>query len=159
MPKNNLETYLNDHVAGSVLALDLLEHLEATHNDEYLRAFCRELRADIERDGEQLESLMAKLEIAQSKTRKASAWVAEKVTELKLRIDDPSGGDLRLFESFEMLALGIEGKRLLWLALKTSADKSSVAGLLDYDLLIQRAQEQRDRVEARRIELARKALA
>jgi hypothetical protein len=46
---------------------------------------------------------MKRLNIDQSRTRKASAWLGEKMTELKLRFGDPKDGTLRLFESLEAL--------------------------------------------------------
>lgn len=158
MADEHLATYLNDHLAGSVVALELLEHLEATHTDSGLRDFFRELQADIAADRDELEGLMKSLVISQSRTRKASAWLAEKITELKLRLDDPQGGPLSLFESLEALSLGIEGKRSLWIALKEVAEKSPQLRIINYERLIQRATEQRARVEELRMVTASKAL-
>jgi hypothetical protein len=158
MGNEHLATYLNDHLAGSVVAVELMEHLESTFAGDPVAAFVAELRADVEADQKELETMMAGLEIAQSRTRKASAWVAEKFTELKLRLDDPAGGELRLFESFEALSLGIEGKRSLWLALSAVAENTPALQIIDYGRLIKRAEEQRARVEARRIEAAAAAL-
>src|SRR6185295_14135214 len=101
---------------------------------------------------------MELLNIGESRTRKASAWMTEKMTELKLHFDDPKAGPLRLFESLEALSLGIEGKRSLWIALMAAAEKAPSLRILDYERLKQRAQEQRDRVEKLRIETARQAL-
>lgn len=158
MAHEYLATYLNDHLAGSVLALELLEHLEEVHSDDTLRDFFRLLRADIATDRDELETLMRELKIDQSSTRKASAWLAEKFTELKLRFDDPKAGALLLFESLEALSLGIEGKHCLWSALAASAQESSSLQLMDYDRLQKRAKEQRNRVEALRINTALTAL-
>lgn len=159
MTNEHLATYLNDHLAGSVVALELLEQLETTHAGKPIADFFSKLRADISADRGELETLMVRLQIAESCTRKASAWLAEKITELKLRLDDSTAGDLRLFESLEALSLGIEGKRSLWLALSVAAKETPALGLLDYDRLTQRAEEQRDRVEAMRLETAKTALA
>jgi hypothetical protein len=159
MAEEHLATYLNDHLAGSVVALELLEHLEATHTAPWLRDFFRQLHSDIAADRNELEGLMKSLLISQSRTRKASAWLAEKMTELKLRLDDPQGGSLSLFESLEALSLGIEGKRSLWIALTVVAEKSPALRIIDYERLTQRATEQRARVEKLRIDTASKALA
>jgi hypothetical protein len=159
MANENLATYLNDHLAGSVVALELLEHLEAERANTPVADFFSKLRADIAADRQELESLMDRLQIAESRTRKASAWLAEKATALKLRLDDPSEGDLRLFESLEALSLGIEGKRSLWLALSTAAKDTPALRVVDYERLTKRAEEQRSRVEAMRLETARTALA
>jgi hypothetical protein len=148
MADDNIATYLNDHLAGSVVALELLEHLEKDYEASALEGFFRQLHADIAKDRDDLQELMARLDISESKTRKASAWLAEKMTELKLRIDDPQGGSLRLFESLEALSLGIEGKRSLWLALAAAAEKSPSLKLIDYTYMAERAQEQRDRNES-----------
>jgi hypothetical protein len=159
MADEHIATYLNDHLAGSVVALELLDHLESAHAHSGLSNFFRQLRVDVAADRDDLEGLMERLRISQSRTRKASAWLAEKMTELKLRLDDPQGGPLRLFESLEALSLGIEGKRSLWVALTAAAEKSPSLRIIDYQRLIQRAQDQRDRVETLRLDTARKALA
>jgi hypothetical protein len=101
---------------------------------------------------------MARLDISVSSTRKASVWLAEKMTDLKLRIDDPQGGSLRLLGSLEARSLGIKGKRSLWLALAAAAEKSPWLKLIDYTYLAERAHERRARVENVRINTARHAL-
>src|SRR5512138_2554001 len=150
MAHEHLATYLNDHLAGSVVALDLLDRLKAIHSENTLRDFFKALRADIAADREKLEALMKALNIDQSRTRKASAWLAEKMTGLKLRFDDPAAGPLLLFESLEALSLGIEGKRSLWIALAATSEATPSLRIVDYERLQQRAQEQRERVEVLR---------
>lgn len=159
MAKEHIATYLNDHLAGSVVALELLEQLEAAHAGTPLAEFFSRLRADISADREELQGIMERLDIQESRPRKASAWLTEKFTEIKLRLDDPTGGDLRLFESLEVLSLGIEGKRSLWLALTAVAKDMPALRLVDYKRLIQRAEEQRSRVEAKRLDSAKTAFA
>jgi hypothetical protein len=152
MADEHLATYLNDHLAGSVVALELLEYLESTYSDNELSAFFSQLRIDIAADRGELQGLMERLDIVESRTRKASAWLAGKFTELKLKFDDPQEGDLRLFESLEALSLGIEGKRSLWTALAAASEVSPSLRIIDYERLMQRAEEQRDRVERLRID-------
>jgi hypothetical protein len=38
MNTNNLATYLNDHLAGAVVAVELMEHLERIHAGSALAA-------------------------------------------------------------------------------------------------------------------------
>lgn len=158
MADKHLATYLNDHLAGSTSALELLGHLEKSHAGTDTGRFVAALRADIEADQRELEGLIARLGVAASAPRKAAAWLAEKGAELKLRLDDSAGGALRLLEALEALSLGIEGKRLLWRSLAAAA--GDVPGLrgTDYGRLEQRAEEQRRRVEAARLDAARVAL-
>lgn len=158
MADKDIATYLNDHLAGSIVALELLEHLEATHADDSLKTFFAGLRSDIAADRGELETLMARLQISESRTRKATAWLTEKLTEMKLRFDDPGGGDLLLFESLEALSLGIEGKRSLWIVLAACAKQSPALSIMEYERLIERATDQRDRVEKLRLQVAAKTL-
>jgi hypothetical protein len=158
MANDHLATYLNDHLSGSVVAVELMENLESVYADQPVASFIAGLRAEVEADVEELKSIMSRLEISESRTRKASAWVTEKFTELKLRLDDPGHGDLRLFESLEALSLGIEGKKSLWLALSAAAETTPSLRIADYERLKQRAEDQRNRVEARRLEAAKATL-
>ena len=158
MADDHIATYLNDHLAGSVVAIELMENLEAIYEGQPTAEFIATLRAEVEADRQELEQLMSQLEISESRTRKASAWLTEKFTQLKLRLDDPTHGELRLFESLEALSLGIEGKRSLWLALSAAAEVSPQLKIADYPRLKKRAEEQRARVEKKRLELARVAL-
>ncbi len=151
-------TYLNDHLAGSVTVVDLLKHLEATHAGTELARFAAGLYADIEADRRELEGLIARLNIGESAPRQAVTWLAEKAIRLKLRLDDPAGGALRLLESLDIVAAGIDGKRALWLALAATAEDAPPFQGVDYARLEQRAEEQRGRVETVRREAARAAL-
>ncbi len=158
MADEYLSIYLNDHLAGSVVAVELLEHLERAYSGQPVQRFAADLRAEIEADRGELRKLMSQLSIAESRARQATAWMAEKMTLLKLRFDDWAAGEFRLFEALEALSLGIEGKRSLWLALAGAAERMPALRLLDYDRLVDRAREQRDRVEAKRLETVGAAL-
>lgn len=158
MADEYLAIYLNDHLAGSIVAVELLHHLERAYPATAVQRFAADLRADIEADRVELRQLMRSLEIAESRARQATAWVAEKMTMIKLRLDDRAGGEFRLFEALEALSLGIEGKRALWVALEDTARLAPSLRQLDYPRLVDRAAEQRGRVEALRLETARIAL-
>jgi len=157
MANKHLATYLNDHLAGSVSALELLSSLETAQADIDMARFVSELRVEIEADQQELENLMQRLQITESRPRQAGGWLAEKVLQIKLRLDDPDGGALYLLESLELLAIGIEGKRRLWRALAAAA----VPGLqlTDYERLTKRAEEQQQRVETVRLVAAKTAFA
>ena len=158
MADDHLAIYLNDHLAGSVVAVELLRDLERAYSGQPVQQFAAELRADIEQDRSELQRLMRQLNVAESRARQATAWIAEKMTMIKLRLNDWAGGEFRLFEALEALSLGIEGKRALWIALAGAAEQSPALRLLDYPKLLERALEQRTRVEAKRLETANAAL-
>jgi hypothetical protein len=157
MADEHLATYLNDHLAGSVLAVDLLERLEAADTD--MTDSLAALRNDIEADRRELQALMSRLGIVENRSRKVSGWLAEKLTQLKLRVDDRAGGSLWLLESLEAVALGIDGKLALWRALSAAADVAPELQSADYQRLARRAEEQRQRIEVLRLEAAKAALA
>ncbi|HEY2343039.1 MAG TPA: hypothetical protein VGH90_08430 [Chthoniobacteraceae bacterium] len=151
---SNLEIYLNDHLAGAHGALELLDHLVDGASSEPLANFLSALQKEIEEDSAVLKGLVARLGYKESVVRKTGAWVAQKLTKGKFALNDTD--DSRgLFQALESLSLGILGKRALWRTL-------SGIGLdqgLDYDALIQRAEGQFERVEAKALETARSALA
>ena len=154
MTQKYLATYLNDHLAGSETALELLEHLERVYAGRALARFAAELHADIAADRKELETLMARWGVAKSRPRAVAGWISEKLSELKLRLDDTSGGPLRQLEILDAVSIGIEGKRLLWRALAAAAERAPALGGVDYGALEQRAEEQRRRVETERLAAA-----
>ncbi len=156
MPNEHVATYLNDHLAGSVGALELLEHLEKAYAGKEVEGFLAGLRADVAEDRKQLDALMVQLHVPASATRKATAWVAEKLTQLKLHRDDPAAGPFRLLEALDALSVGIEGKRLLWQALAVAGVPAPPGA--DYGRLGQRAENQRRRLEPIRLGAAKAAL-
>ena len=159
MTDPNLATYLNDHLAGAVAALELLDHLETAHAGAPVARALSELRTEIDADREVLQSLMTQLQVRESKPRKAAAWLAERLASVKLRLDDAGDGAFRLFESLEVVSLGIEGKLGLWRTLSAIAPALPDVGSLDYETLMLRAAEQRERAEGIRLRAAEAAFA
>ncbi|WP_337175829.1 hypothetical protein [Paludisphaera sp.] len=156
---DDLAKYLTDHMAGSVAALELLERLRAANENGPIAATAARLIDEIHGEREVLDGLAEKAGATMTLPRKAASWVAEKAVQLKLLYDDPTEGCLRLLESFEALSLGVEGKRLLWRALRAnSAHRPELVGP-DYDGLIALAESQRERLETHRLAAAEEALA
>ena len=106
---------------------------------------------------QELEALMAQLGIAVSAPRKATGWLVEKLSELKLRLDDAGDGALRRLEALETISLGIAGKEALWHALAAAAAEAPELGGLDYARLARRAAKQRAVVESLRLRAAQEA--
>ena len=80
-----LNSYLNDHLAGSVGALELLDRLIDIYQEKPIERFFRELRSEIEADQEVLKRLIASLGQEESAVRKAGAWVMEKLSRAKIQ--------------------------------------------------------------------------
>jgi hypothetical protein len=156
MANESLTTYLNDHLAGSVVALELLDHLEADGAATAQASALAGVHADIEADRQELEAFMVQLGIAVSAPRKATGWLVEKLSELKLHFDDAGDGALRRLEALETVSLGIAGKQALWDALAAVEDAPELNGL-DYARLGRRAATQRAVVEELRLRAAQEA--
>ena len=159
MSSSPLLTYLNDHVAGSRSALELLDYLIDAHPDVDSRAFFTTIRADIAADRETLDHTIMQLGGSPSALREAGGWFADRMTRLKLTLDDPAAGGLRYLEALELLALGILGKRSLWRALEAVQPQIPALAGLDLRILQARAEDQYARIEARRLNTAPRALA
>ena len=159
MANDALATYLNDHLAGAVIALELLDQLQSERAETPDAPILTTLRGEIEADRDTLAQLMDRLQIEVSKPRQATAWLTEKLGELKLRIDDPHQGALRRLEALETISLGIEGKRALAHTLGTAAGVASGLAGFDAARMARRAEEQRDVVEPLRLQAAREAFA
>jgi hypothetical protein len=154
--QRTLSTYLSDHLAGSVAALELLDYLIQVRAGTAFAHTLSAVRTDVEQDQRVLEGLLRDVGAKPSRAREAVAWVTEKLERAKLRLDDPGSGEFRDFEAIETLALGIQGKASLWRALEAS--NLPELGSLDCSALQQRALDQFQRIEALRLEKAPAAL-
>ncbi len=152
--QENLETYLQDHYAGAVGAIELLEHLSASVGDQPLADFFRRLLAEVRADHRTLHEIMSTLGIEESRLRDAGAWLGEKFGRVKLGFTGDEKSGLRLLQALETLAIGITGKLLLWRALARAQESAPVLQQTDFEHLQARAQEQLDGVEKQRLDTA-----
>jgi hypothetical protein len=157
VPLKELQTYLQNHCAGSVAGLEIISHLIATHSSAREEHFFVELQQEIEQDQETLRKILQSLGASAAPLRNTTAYLAEKLARLKVRLEDPGGAQLARLEQIEALALGIEGKGALWNVLLAVQESAPPLRGIDFGRLNQRADEQHKRVEARRIEWAREA--
>jgi hypothetical protein len=151
-----LGIYLNDHLAGSTGGLELVKRAAGEHDGTELGTFLHRLHAEIEEDRRVLEQLMEQLDVTSNPAKRAAAWAGEKAGRLKLNGELRGTSPLTPLIELEALSMGIEGKRLLWLAL------TQVDGLPMGDdrlaELVERADRQRQDLEIHRREAARRAL-
>ena len=145
----DLDSYLNDHLAGSVSALELIAHWVKVHKGEPLGSFFVEIEREIKADQDMLRDVMRTLGVEESKMRQAGAWAAEKVGRARLMIAGDEQGSLGLVLSLEGLIMGVTGKKLMWRAL--SAAKLQKLNGYDFEELQRRAEQQIERIEAERI--------
>ena len=159
MSTDRLATYLNDHLVGSVLALELVDHLMAQESGTPLGQALTQLRREIGADQDTLRDLLRRLGAGEGVLGKAAAWLTEKVSRIKLSPSGDTNRALALVEALETLALGIHGKLALWRALADVAGVDARLRGVDFARLERRAREQHDRVEGWRLDAARAAFA
>lgn len=153
--KDNLNVYLNDHLAGSVAALELLDTLATVDG---LAPFAEQTRRAISSDRDELERLMRRLSIQIGTTKQAISWLAERVAEWKIAFEAYGAEPLKRLELLEALALGVDGKRSLWRVLAVLSKLEPALAVLDYSALEQRASDQRRDIEVQRLKAAEDAL-
>jgi len=141
-----LAIYLNDHLAGAALGVELARRLRSSNSGdaefgEPLGRICRE----IEQDRETLIRLTDRLEISRNPIKPALVKVAERFGRLKPNGHLRSYSPLSRVLELEILASGIGGKMQLWNALGESFG-DSLDGF-DFHALAERADRQGQQVE------------
>lgn len=154
MRTERLTTYLNDHLAGSVAAVELLNHLIERHTALGWAGFLSELRAEIEADQASLRDVLQRLGEEGSAMKNAAAWVGEKLSVARRTFSPGYDARLALLEELETIALGVQGKLGLWRALTIVAPSYPALRGLDLARLEQRARDQHERVETHRLAAA-----
>jgi len=151
-----LDSYLNDHLAGSVGAPELIGHCAHVYEGKSLGVFFADMKAQIGADQETLRNLMHRLGIEESKARQAGAWAGEKVSRALFILAGNKSDGVGVLLVLEALVMGVSAKRLLWRAL--SAANLPRLNDIDFEQLQRRAKEQIKRVQAEQLRSARRAL-
>jgi hypothetical protein len=154
-----LAIYLNDHLAGSVVGTELAKRALRENRGSSFGEFLEWLLGQILEDRATLERLMAELGVSHSRLKQALALALERLGRLKLNGQLTGYSPLSRLVELEGLALGVTGKRALWIALQETAGAEPRLREFDFDELRRRAEEQLAGVERLRIEAARLAFA
>jgi hypothetical protein len=151
-----LAIYLNDHLAGSTLGLELARRALRENRGTAFGAFLDGLAREIAEDRESLQRLMEALAIPRSHVKPALAVAAERIGRLKLNGSVRSYSPLSRLLELEGLTIGVEGKLAMWRNLKEAV--ALPPGGPDLEELIARGERQRAELERRRVEAAKLAL-
>jgi len=151
-----LAIYLNDHLAGATLGVELARRLRASNEDDArfgppLAAIC----AEIEADRATLERVMDLLGIRRGIVKPAGAWMSEKLGRLKLNGQLRGYSPLSRLVELELLFIGITGKMQMWDALQHTLGGNLAE--FDFGQLAERASGQRDRAQDLHLAAAREA--
>lgn len=153
-----LAVYLNDHLAGSVVGVELARRVAKQNSgNEYGREM-GEITREIEQDREALVRIMDRLGVRRKRLRLAAAWIGEKLGRLKTNRRLFSYSPLSRLLELEGLVIGITGKLSLWRALDQMNSTDLRLDEERIEELIARAESQRDRVETLRVRAASETL-
>ena len=155
---SDLLRYLNDHLAGAAGAVDLIQSLAKTPGDPEDQRFFTELGTKVENDRALLNEMISLLGHNGSALLQAAGGLTAKASRLKLRWEGLEPGELGRFEAMEMLALGIKGKRLLWLMAAELVPWVPEWSGIDFSAHEREAVAQQAAVEARRLRAGTDAL-
>jgi hypothetical protein len=122
------------------------------HNDQRFRDFAAALVPEIHADDHTLRSIAEKIGPGPSAVKEIGGWPLEKAARLKL--GHTGSTDFSMFESLELLALGIHGKHCLWEALQVASRRDPRLREYAFEDLIGRAKQQYDKVNSERLNLA-----
>jgi hypothetical protein len=152
-----LGIYLNDHLALGVAGRELVRRAARQNEGTELGAFLERLAREVAEDLETLRAIVERLELPVSRVKPPLALVAERVGRLKPNGQLTGYSPLSRYLELESLALGIEGKALLWANLRDLAGVRDRLEGIDLDALLERAKRQRDELEPHRLDAGRLA--
>ena len=153
-----LAIYLNDQLALGVGWRELARRSQRANAGTPLGDALERVATGIAEDVATFEAIMRRLGVGVSPVKPRLAVVAERVGRLKPNGRVRSYSPLSRFSELDVLADGIEGKKVLWANLRDLAGLAERLPDVDFDALIERAQRQRDELEPFRLEAGRDAL-
>ncbi len=157
-PMRRLDIYLNDHLAGSTLGVELSRRASASNQGTEPGAFLRWLHDQIVEDRTTLLTIIDRLGVDRSPLKPAAAWTLEKIARLKLNGHIRSYSPLSRLVELEGLEAGVTGKRSLWQALETTFPHDRRLSDVDFANLIARADRQLEGIRDHRRAAASDAL-
>jgi hypothetical protein len=152
-----LGIYLNDHLAGATVGVELVRRARRSNRGTELGRFLETLEGELEEDRRSLEEVIRQLGFRASATKRAAAVVAERAGRLKPNGQITGYSPLSRVLELEGLTIGVAGKRSLWRNLHEAADVAERLDGVDLDRLLRRAEDQLARIEPHRVEAARRA--
>lgn len=155
--KSPLSIYMNDHLAGATVGVELARRLRSSNaDDDSFGPPTARICAELEADRETLEATMEQLGVSRRRLKPVGAWLGEKLGRFKLNGQLTGYAPLSRLVELELLYIGLTGQIRLWEALESSLGRRRDG--LDFAALAKRAAGQRGRVEELHLEAAALAL-
>ena len=157
--RDYLKIYLEDHYAGATAGLELARRAAGANSGTLYGDVLSRIAEEIAEDRDALRQIMSDLGIEPDRLKVAGAWAGEKAGRLKLNGHLTGYSPQSRVIELEGLVLGVTGKRCLWAALKHVAPQEPRLRVDDLELLIDRADRQREELEQQRLKAVGEAVA
>ena len=158
-PMRQLDIYLNDHLAGATVGVELSRRAANSNRGTPSGEFLQRLHHEIVEDRRTLLAVVRALGVDVSPGKPALAWIAEKAGRLKLNGRLRGYSPLSRLIELEGLETGVAAKRSLWQSLARAFPGDARLEQFDLDQLIDRAEQQLRGTREQRLTAAREALA
>jgi quercetin dioxygenase-like cupin family protein len=145
-----LAIYMNDQLAAGVVWREMARRAAQENRGSDGGAALSEVAKEIAEDVQTFRQIMRRLDVPERRVKVAAAIVAERVGRLKLNGTLVSYSRLSRFVELDFLAMGIEGKKILWSNLRDLAHLDQLLPAISFDRLIERAEHQRELIEPHR---------
>jgi hypothetical protein len=153
-----IRIYLRDHLAAAVGGAELARRTLGNNRGASFEPTLEQLAMEIEEDRQTLVRIMGSVGVTPDVMKQGAVWAFEKIARLKLNGRVLQYSPLSRLVEFEALESGIEAKRAMWAALRHVADADPRLDAAEFQNLEKRAVDQRNRIEAIRLQAARLAL-
>lgn len=142
-----LRIYMNDQLALGIAWREVARRAQGENDGTPLGEALRRVATGIAEDVETFEAMMDRLGYGRDRVKTAAATVAERLGRFKLNGRVRGYSPLSRFAELDLLAMGIEGKKILWANLRDLGGLSRRLPDVDFDDLIRRAHAQREELE------------
>ncbi|MGW4397422.1 hypothetical protein ACWEHA_19225 [Amycolatopsis nivea] len=154
-----LGIYLNDQLAMGLAWRELARRAARTNRGTEFETPLHEVASAIAEDVESFRGIMQAVPVRANPVKAGFAIAAERLGRFKLNGRLTSYSPLSRFWELEALAMGIEGKKILWTTLRDSANLGKRLTDVDFDALLLRADRQRSLLEPARVRAGEDAFA
>jgi hypothetical protein len=152
-----LRIYMNDQLALGIGWRELARRAQRNNRGTELGKVLDVVAGAIAEDVSMFETMMDRLALPRSQLKGLIAVAGERLARLKLNGQLVGYSPLSRFLELDVLTMGINDKKQLWATLRDLAGLHERLPDMDFDRLIERAEEQRIRLEPFRQDAGRRA--
>ncbi len=137
-----LKIYLNDHLAGATVGVELARRILRENKGNPVGQYFQTFVPELEEDRATVEAILLALGQPQNLLKQGLGWALEKLGRLKLNGRLIHYSPLSRVMELEGLCIGTEGRLSMWRSLRTLANKNERLARFDFGALIARAEQQ-----------------